>query len=103
MNRRGSGWSLDIAKSASYLSGHEHKYGNVRGKGFLAQARRERRAYPWAVCKERATKPAPKRTAARRVAPNLACGFVARRLQPPFVGCALLAPRHRPNWAQSTS
>ena len=26
------------------LSGHEHKYDDVRGQGFLAQARRERRA-----------------------------------------------------------
>src|SRR6267154_5599558 len=64
------------------LSGHEHKYDDVCGQGFLAQARRERRAYPPAVCKERTTKPAPKRPAALRVAPNLACGFVARRLQP---------------------
>ena len=64
------------------LSGHEHNYDDVRGQGFLAQARRERRAYPRAVCEERTTKPAPKRPAALRVAPNLACGFVARRLQP---------------------
>jgi hypothetical protein len=28
------------------LSGHEHKYGDVRGNGFWAEARRERRAYP---------------------------------------------------------
>ncbi len=62
--------------------GHEQKYDDVRGMGFLAQARRERRASPPAVCKERATKPVPKRTAALRVAPSLACGFVARRLQP---------------------
>src|SRR5919198_699640 len=34
------------------------------------------------ICKERATPPGPKRTAARRVAPNLAWGFVARRSQP---------------------
>src|SRR5262245_13262409 len=63
------------------LSGPIHKYGHVRGKEFLGQARRERRTYPPAVCKERTTPPAPKRTAARRVAPNLACGFVAPRLQ----------------------
>src|SRR5260370_6211708 len=36
---------------------------------------------PW-ICKERATKSGRKRPAALRVAPNLACGFVARRLQP---------------------
>ena len=52
------------------LSGHFHKYAHVRGKAFLAQARRERRAYPSWVCEERATKPAAKRTAARRVAPS---------------------------------
>src|SRR5205814_10511784 len=55
------------------------------------------------IGEERATKSGRKRTAARRVAPNLACGVVARRLQPHFGGCALLAPRHGPNWAQRTS
>src|SRR5205807_2671533 len=55
------------------------------------------------VCKERATKSGRKRAAARRGAPNLACGFVARRSQPRFGGCSLLAPCHRPNWAQRTS
>src|SRR5256885_16860022 len=55
------------------------------------------------ICKERATKSGRKRTAARRVAPNLACGRVARRLQIHFGICALLAPCHRPNWAQRTS
>ena len=28
------------------VSGHEHKYDDVRGKGFFGQTRRERRAYP---------------------------------------------------------
>jgi len=36
---------------------------------------------PW-ICEERATKSGRKRRAALRVAPNLACGFVTRRLQP---------------------
>src|SRR2546426_9995309 len=36
---------------------------------------------PQWICKERATKSGRKRPAALRVAPNLACGFVARRLQ----------------------
>src|SRR5207244_3281967 len=58
---------------------------------------------PQWICEERATKSGRKRAAALRVAPNLACGFVARRLQPHGRGCALLAPRHRPNWAQRTS
>src|SRR5258705_1057585 len=58
---------------------------------------------PQRICEERATKSGRKRPAALWVAPNLACGFVARRLQPRGRGCALLAPRHRPNWAQRTS
>src|SRR5439155_23891415 len=33
------------------------------------------RAYPTRICKERATQPGPKRTAARRVAPNLGWCF----------------------------
>src|SRR5580765_1663168 len=52
------------------------------------------------ICKERATKSGRKRPTAQGVAPNLARGFVARRSQPHFGGCSLLAPRHRPNWAQ---
>src|SRR6266403_4426157 len=44
------------------------------------------------VCEERATKSGRKRTAARRVAPNLACGGVARRSQIHFGICSLLAP-----------
>src|SRR2546426_12145575 len=58
---------------------------------------------PQWICEEQATKSGRKRAAALRVAPNLACGFVARRLQPHGRGRALLAPRHRPNWAQRTS
>src|SRR6266542_4584532 len=54
------------------------------------------------ICKERATKAGRKRTAARRVAPNLAWGCVARRLQTHCGECALLAPCPRPNWAQRT-
>src|SRR5439155_19253866 len=64
------------------LSGHERKSGDVSGEEFAAQARRERRAYPSGVCKERATPPGPQRTAARRGAPHLAWRFVARRSQP---------------------
>src|SRR5436189_5975361 len=37
---------------------------------------------PQWICEERATKSGRKGPAALRVAPNLACGFVARRLQP---------------------
>src|SRR5437667_4042303 len=55
------------------------------------------------ICKERATKPGPKRPAALRVAPRLACGFVARRSQPHCGGCSLLAPRHRPTWGQQNT
>jgi len=42
---------------------------HMRGQEFFVLTRRERRAYPSAVCKERATQSARKRTAARRVAP----------------------------------
>src|SRR2546421_10135044 len=70
------------------LSGHERKSVDVCGKEFAAPAKREvlphghqSMSRQW-ICKERATQPGPKRTAARRVAPNLAWGFVARRSQP---------------------
>jgi len=53
----------------------------MRGKEFFVLTRRERRAYPSAVCEERATKSARKRTAARRVAPHLAWGVVAPQSQ----------------------
>src|SRR6266568_4852839 len=46
------------------------------------------------ICEERATKSGRKRTAARRVAPNLACGVVARRLQPHLGG--MRPPRASP-------
>ena len=52
-----------------------------RSKGFWPPARRERRAYPPAVCKERATTREAKSTAARRVAPKMAWGFVAPQSQ----------------------
>src|SRR5438094_1182153 len=48
------------------LSTPFHKYGHVCDEGFLAQTRRERRAYPSGVCKECATTSGPKRTVARR-------------------------------------
>jgi hypothetical protein len=73
---------LSCSIASLRLSAAGHKYDDVCGEAFLAQARRERRAYPSWVCEERATKPAPKRTAARRVALLLAWGVVARRLQP---------------------
>src|SRR2546425_4936302 len=61
------------------LSTPFHKNDHVCGEGFLAQTRRERRAYPSEVCKERATTSGPKRTAAQRVAPLFGSGFVAPR------------------------
>src|SRR5438128_12458045 len=78
----------------SRLSGQELQFGDVCGEEFSAPARRERRAYPTRICKERATQPGPKRTAARRGAPNLAWGFVARRSQPHCRG--MLPPRASP-------
>src|SRR5436309_15631199 len=66
---------------ARALSTPFHKYDPVCGEGFLAQTRRERRAYPSGVCKERATTSGPKSTAARRVASIFGSGFVAARPQ----------------------
>ena len=77
----------------------------LNGWCFAARDFRSRRGasdehIPKWICKERATKPGPKGPAALRVAPRFACGFVARRSQPHFGGCSLLAPRHRPTWGQ---
>ena len=81
-------------------SGHERKSGDVCGEEFAAQARREVLPHghrsisrQW-ICKERATPPGPQRTAARRVEPHLAWGFVARRSQPHCRG--MLPPRASP-------
>src|SRR2546423_2498100 len=49
---------------------------------------------PQWICEERATKSGRKRPAALPVAPNLACGFVARRSQPHCRG--MLPPRASP-------
>jgi len=84
------------------LSTPFHKYNHVCGEGFLAQTRRERRAYPAAVCKERATTCGTKRTAARRVASLFGSGFVAPRSQPHFGGCSLVAPRQNRKSTQQT-
>ena len=43
------------------LSGHEHNYDDVRGEGFFGQTRRERRAYPSAVCEEASNEVGPKK------------------------------------------
>src|SRR5216117_2880501 len=87
---------------ARALSTPFHKYNHVCGEGFLAQTRRERRAYPSGVCKERATKSGPKRTAARRVASLFGSGFVAPRSQPHCGGCSLVAPRQNRKSTQQT-
>src|SRR5438093_12995491 len=84
------------------LSTPFHKYDHVCGEGFLAQTRRERRAYPSGVCKERATTSGPKSTAARRVASLFGAGFVAPRSEPHFGGCSLLAPRPKRNSVPQT-
>src|SRR6266542_7133453 len=75
-------------------------YRYMRGKEFFALTRREQRAYPSVVGEERATKSARKRTAARRVAPNLACGFVAPSVEYRCGYTPSLAPRHWPNSEQ---
>src|SRR2546428_14086366 len=88
--------------SSPNLSTPFHKYDHVCGEGFFAQTRRERRAYPSEVCKERATTSGPKRTAAQRVALLFGSGFVAPRSQPHFGGCSLVAPRQNRKSTQQT-
>ena len=79
------------------LNTDEPKYDDVRGEAFLAQARRERRAYPRWVCEARATEArAQKRTAAQRLAMFLTSGVSGSSVAAPLRGCALLAPSPRP-------
>src|SRR5437667_11485323 len=75
-----------------------HKSLYIRGNGFWAEARRERRAYPVPTRrdKERATTPPPKRHAALRVALKLAWGFVAQSVEYRWGYTPSLAPRPRP-------
>src|SRR5262249_50439934 len=63
-------------RELSRTSDVSHKWLALCRKGFWPPARRERRAYPSWVCKEQATTREAKRTAARRVAPKMAWGFV---------------------------
>src|SRR2546430_12325955 len=53
----------------------------MRCQDFSPLPRREGRAYPPAVCKERATLAAAKKTATRRAAPDLTGSFVAPQSQ----------------------
>src|SRR5262249_28669218 len=96
-------WQRLSTSSRNQLSTPIHKYDDVCGEGFLGQTRRERRAYPSEVCKERATTSGPKRTAARRVASLFGSGFVASRSQPHCGGCSLVAPRQNRKAMQQTS
>src|SRR6266705_5311636 len=86
----------------NFLSTPFHKYDHVCDEGFLAQTRRERRAYPFRVCKERATTSEPKSPVARRVASLFGSGFVAPRSQPHFGGCSLVGPRQNRKSTQQT-
>src|SRR6185436_6315020 len=97
-------------KQAGALNGHHlflvvHFINTVTfaARDFSARRGASDAHIPKWICKERATKSGRKRTAALRVAPNLACGGVARRSQIHFGICSLLASCHRPNWAQRTS
>src|SRR5881397_1424739 len=109
MQRHSSSASSPTSATLPNSSGSEsriqstpfHKYDHVCGEGFLAQTRRERRAYPSAVCKERATTCGPKSTVARRVASLFGSGFVAPR-QPHVGGCSLVAPRQNRKSTQQT-
>src|SRR6185503_11420665 len=90
----------DRCYSNGDLVGHFINTVTFAARDFLARRGASDEHIPQWICKERATKSGRKRTAARRVALNLACGCVARRLQTHWGVCALLAPCHRPNWAQ---
>ena len=59
-------------------------------QGFFASRKARATRIPAAVCKERATTREAKRTAARRVVPKTAWGFVARQSQP---AAGMLLPR----------
>src|SRR5438552_7374059 len=98
-------WTADSAASA--IAPRPKKLASVLitnsvgicGSGFLVQTRRERRAYPSAVCKERTTKPGPKRHAAgglHRIwlLALLLLGHRSLRI------CSLVAPRQKPNAVQ---
>src|SRR5439155_6125269 len=82
-----------VFKQNCWLSTPFHKYGHVCDEGFWARTRRERRAYPSGVCKERATTSGPKTTAARRVASLFGSCFGTSRSQPHCGGCSLVVPR----------
>src|SRR6266536_5467061 len=58
---------------------------------------------PQWICEERATKSGRKRPAALRVCAEFGLWLRCSSVTAPWRGCALLAPRHRPNWAQRTS
>ena len=70
-----------VNAAARMVSTVTKKFRYLRGQEFLALPRRERRAYPSWVCKERATKAAAKRPATRRAATELASGGVAPQSQ----------------------
>src|SRR3989449_3184100 len=106
--RRGATPELKSQSSPSSVAPKRLVLCLLNGWCFAARVFRSRRGasdehIPKWICKERATKPGAKRTAALWVAPSLACGFVARRSQPHCGGCSLLAPCHRPNWAQQNT
>src|SRR5438876_11090655 len=65
MSRRVRSRAFIVCLVVQQLSTPFHKYDHVCGEGCLARTRRERRAYPSGVCKERATTSGTKRTAAR--------------------------------------
>src|SRR5438309_10181288 len=73
------------------------------GDGFSVQARRERRAYPEVDLQGVSNKAWSEKDCRPLGCAQFGLGFVARRSQPHCGGCSLLAPRHRPNWAQQNT
>src|SRR5439155_22324729 len=79
-----------------------HKYEHVCGEGFLTRTRRERRAYPSGVCKERATTVRATKNRRPEGCVAFGSGFVAPRSQPHCGGCSLVAPRQNRKATQQT-
>jgi len=84
------------------LSGHEHNYDDVRGKGLFGQTRRERRAYPRVDLQGASNEVWSKKICRPAGCAEFDLWLRCSSVTAPWRGCSLLEPRHRPNWAQRT-
>src|SRR6058998_856909 len=98
--------SIGVAQSEinrQRLSGVRHNYDDVRGQGFFAQTRRKRRAYPAVDLQGASNEVWVKKTCRPPGCAEFGLWLRCSSVTAPWWGCVLLAPRHRPNWAQRTS